>query len=195
MKKTLLFLLIALFTPVSTSWCLNYHDFFTSICRNDLEAVKRLSPRGSGLNAVDLSSGATPLTWASMKGIRPEIAEWMINNGASLNKLDGEGNTPLTTAAAYGNVAVTKLLLRYGADPNKTDNRKNHPLVIASGRNGKLEIVKALIDKGARGNGETGEKAAEAALAFGNTDILDFFLRRGIKPGYFKSVKAIFRNK
>ena len=57
---------------------------------------------------------------ASEKG-HMEIAEYLINNGASVNFQNKEGLTPLMVAAEKNNFYVFKLLIDKKADTSKSD--------------------------------------------------------------------------
>ena len=106
----------------------------------------------------------------------------------------GEGHTPLTTAAYYGNVAVAKLLLNKGADPNAPDKRNTHPLVIAAGHHGHLEIVKALVEKGVKVHGRIGTEALEMALGCRRFDVAEFLMEKGAKPSYLRAIQRFYQN-
>ena len=54
------------------------------------------------------------------------IVKWRVN------KADNDGRTPLWYAAAYGNVAMVKVLIAAGADVNKADNDGWTPLGTAT---------------------------------------------------------------
>ena len=64
--------------------------------------------------------GNTALMKASEKG-HMEIAEYLINNGASVNFQNKEGLTPLMVAAEKNNFYVFKLLIDKKADTSKSD--------------------------------------------------------------------------
>tara|TARA_B100001113_G_scaffold308361_1_gene270491 strand:- start:2939 stop:6778 length:3840 start_codon:yes stop_codon:yes gene_type:complete len=85
----------------------------------------------------------------------------LLQNGASPNAIDREGNTILNAAFKLGitmndNINVIKLLLQYGADPNLRDvtygeNSKITPIFTAI-TTGNEEGLRLLIQKGARIN-------------------------------------------
>ncbi len=168
-----------------------FQELFTAISANNLAAVKGLTPSGGAINGIDVSSGATPLTWASMRNVDPGIAKWLISKGADVNRKDGEGETPLTTAADYGNIGVVKFLLANGADPHTTNRVGTPPIVLASGQNGQLEIVKVILARGVNIKGKIGTQAMEYAHAFKKQDIARFLKSKGAKPSYFKALKRL----
>jgi ankyrin repeat protein len=165
---------------------------YQAILNNDLAAVRSMTPRPGRIDSVDRSTGATPLTWASMKGISPSIADWLISRGADIDGLDGEGNTPLITAAYYGNVGVAKLLLARGADPNRTDKDGRHPLVVAAGHRGHIGIVQALVEAGVDVQGPIGTEAMERAAGCGKEEIANFLRSAGARPSYLRAVKRLY---
>ena len=87
---------------------------------NKIELVKFFSSEvGIKIDVTD-AFGNTALMKASEKG-HMEIAEYLINNGASVNFQNKEGVTPLMVAAEKNNFYVFKLLLDKKADTSKSD--------------------------------------------------------------------------
>jgi ankyrin repeat protein len=80
-----------------------------------------------------------------------EGAEWLLEHGAdpSFRSPDWQDETPLHRTAANGNVAMTDLLIRHGADVNavRADGRSSYSLARCSGN---LDIAKRLAAAGAR---------------------------------------------
>ena len=72
-----------------------------------------------------------------------EIAERLIEVGASFEEGDSRQRTALRYPARTGNVAVTKILLRFGANPEARDIDLATPAMSAIGQ-GHLEIIKTL---------------------------------------------------
>lgn len=68
----------------------------------------------------------------------------MVGRGDSPNTANGEGRTPLSYAAAFGDAATTKFLIDKGARVDQRDKSGNTPLHWASG-GGHTEVVKVLI--------------------------------------------------
>ncbi|MEW5723920.1 MAG: ankyrin repeat domain-containing protein [Thermodesulfobacteriota bacterium] len=184
---------LALVLPARPALAARFLALYSAILRNDLAAVRQLTPGAGAINQVDRSTGATPLTWAAMHGIRPEITRWLLSRGADREKPDGEGNTPLTTAACYGNTGVVKVLLEAGADPNAADKQGRHPLVVASGRRGRIEILEALVKAGVAVQGLIGSHALEMALACGRKDLVAYLESLGARPSYFREIKRFYQ--
>ena len=70
------------------------------------------------------------------------------DSGLTINQRDSQGRTPLSWAAARGDIDVVKLLMNFGADVNLTTYAAAGPLSYAIG-NRRLSVVKYLLDHGA----------------------------------------------
>lgn len=90
----------------------------TATQAGDLKIVIRLLDQGVNPNAVVHTN--TALIFAARDG-QLEIAQVLIERGADVNWIDGEGVTPLILAALKGHVEIAKLLLAQGADPTIRD--------------------------------------------------------------------------
>jgi ankyrin repeat protein len=66
---------------------------------------------------------------------------------ADVNRTDTEGRTPLFVAAAMGDLAVVRCLVKeLSADVDRTDNAGLSPLHLAA-QQGKLEVVQCLVEE------------------------------------------------
>jgi ankyrin repeat protein len=191
-RISIIALILIVLSSTAAAKAAGFMGLYQAILRNDLASVQGMTPGPRSIDSVDHSTGATPLTWASMKGISPSIADWLISRGADINGLDGEGNTPLITAACYGNVGVAKLLLARGADPNRTDKDGRHPLVVAAGHRGHIGIVQALVEAGVDVMGPVGTEAMERASGCGKEEIANFLRSAGARPSYLRAVKRLY---
>jgi ankyrin repeat protein len=109
--------------------------------------------------------GLTALTFASREGDL-ESARALLDGGANVNQATEYGWTPLLTAVNNRNYKLALLLLERGADPNLGNKGGWTPLYLATDNRNieggdypvpksdldHLEIVKALLDKGAKPN-------------------------------------------
>ena len=95
-------------------------------------------------------SKTTPLSKAAKMGHK-EVVQFLLDQGAEINKGDKSGNTPLCHAADYKCKDVVQLLLNRGADPNKADLMGQTPLCLAAQSTHK-EVVKLLLNAGADPN-------------------------------------------
>ena len=109
--------------------------------------------------------GLTALTFASREG-DIESARALLDGGANVNQATEYGWTPLLTAVNNRNYKLALLLLERGADPNLGNKGGWTPLYLATDNRNieggdypvpkpdldHLEIIKALLDKGAKPN-------------------------------------------
>jgi ankyrin repeat protein len=138
--------------------------------------AKLLINNGANINALD-RQGHTPIYVALMAGrtqvvqhmvkmgarIEPDellaeavrngvadrdVVELMLEQGADINKLTKEGETPLILAIKKGERLLVKRLVLYGADVNKTGKTGDMPLAIAKTL-GNDSIIRLLQQNGA----------------------------------------------
>ena len=96
------------------------NPFVHASALNKIELVKFFSSEvGVKIDVTDVF-GNPALMKAAEKG-HMEIAEYLINNGASVNFQNKEGVTPLMVAAEKNNFYVFKLLIDKKADTSKSD--------------------------------------------------------------------------
>ena len=109
--------------------------------------------------------GLTALTFAAREG-DIESAEALLDAGANVNQATEYGWTPLLTAVNNRNYKLASFLLERGADPNLANKGGWTPLYIATDNRNieggdypvpkpdldHLEMIKALLDKGAKPN-------------------------------------------
>lgn len=113
--------------------------------------VRFLLDKGASPNTA--TGDSSPLLIASRLGF-PEIAEMLLGAGADPNAVeDGEGMAALHTVVVHDrDAAITRLLLKNGAEVDKTDASGRTPLLIAA-EFGRVEHAKALLEAGANPNG------------------------------------------
>lgn len=93
-------------------------DLVSATLMGDLETVRRLLQAGTDPNMPYHTN--TALTYAARDGFT-EIAHLLINYGADVNWIDGEGVTPLILASFKDYVDIVQLLLEHGADVSTRD--------------------------------------------------------------------------
>ena len=86
------------------------------------------------------------LSTAVEEGILPAVQE-IVEAGASVNKLDQNGNTPLIIVSYFGHIDVLRFLIKAGANVNQAINGGDTPLYMAA-QNGHVNVVKVLVDAG-----------------------------------------------
>lgn len=144
--------------------------------------------------------GMTPLMYAmdypyhktsssQMKMIRPlrDVVEVLVNAGASVNKKDKQGLSPLYKAIKLGSADIVKILVDAGADVNYG---KPNPLYTAITSNN-LAIVKILAEAGADVKGELYTAATEPGLDSG---ILSVLIKNGADVNAKDGSFTIFEN-
>ena len=148
-------------------------DRLSSLLAEDPElAVSRM------VNWSDHRLGANPLNYIAMIAFDHErlglptdlpgtgrVAAALIEVGAPIDGLPGDSETPLMTAASYGDAEVTQVLIDAGAD---------------------LE-ARASADAG----GVPGGTALMHAAVFGMTKVLDLLVKAGAQPHGIESAAAV----
>ncbi|MGD1855710.1 MAG: ankyrin repeat domain-containing protein [Leptolyngbyaceae cyanobacterium] len=84
----------------------------------DVDAVR--SQLAAGTDPDIVYNTNTPLIYAARDGFI-EIARLLIDHGADVNWIDGEGVTPLILASFKDHIELVQLLLDHGADPTVRD--------------------------------------------------------------------------
>ncbi|HEY4362463.1 MAG TPA: ankyrin repeat domain-containing protein [Bryobacteraceae bacterium] len=133
--------------------------------------------------------GMSPLLFAARDG-RREIAKVLLDAKADLNGPDVNGITPLLAAISNHHLPVAQLLLERGANPKTADQWGRTPLWAAveirnrdigrSGeridRDGALQLIRALLDRGVDVNARTTEvpPVRRFVLPLGDLSWVDF---------------------
>ncbi len=167
----------------------------------NLEVVRELLSKGADINAKD-HDGMTALMLASITG-HVDVVQVLLAKGADVETKENDGATALILASENGFTEVVKALLAKGADVNARLTTKmvatggppignlvpmrvtkdgRTALMLASG-SGYLEVVKALLAKGANVNAKAydGTTALDAATAGGHADVRALLLKAGAK--------------
>jgi len=104
-------------------------------------------------------------------------AKMLLEFGASIDSLDGNGVTPLYVAAAHASPKMVALLLGWGANPDAGDAIKRTPLHVAAYR-GDVKVVTLLLNAKAEVNALTlsGETPLMLAAKEGHEAVVRLFL-------------------
>jgi ankyrin repeat protein len=112
--------------------------------KRNVELVKVLVPQ-IPINSEDYM-GETALHIAS-KNNQEETIQYLLDNGANINALDGGINTALHSAAFNGRITAIKCLLKNPIDINAMNADKQTALDIAANR-GYVEFIRILLAHG-----------------------------------------------
>jgi len=126
-----------------------------------LECVSAMVDKGAAIDLPD-PEGVTPLLWA-IWNTRFDVAKYLIEHGADVNRWDWWGRTPLYMAVDY-------VTLPHGGRPDQPSLDRTLP----------IEIVRLLLDKGADPNPQL--KMTAPMRATGNDRGLDTMLTPGTTP-------------
>lgn len=96
----------------------------------------------------------------------------LLAEGAAVDTVDKEGNTPLMIAAKIGNPRMMEIILAHNPELNAKNNQGDTALMIASAQ-GVLDVTRQLLKKGADVTLENanGFNAVEIALRNGHRDV------------------------
>ena len=162
--------------------------------------MDKLLKQGVDVNGTVLRHGETPLMFAARTG-RPEAVKLLLEAGAKVDAKDTmRQTTALMWAAEQGHAEVIELLVAAGADVNASstvDEAKRRrgvvykqgenqhtggvtPLVLAA-RQGNLQAVKALAEKGADLNKASGDGSTAMVVAIqnGHYDVARYLVEKG----------------
>jgi len=169
----------------------------------DLQTVKTiLAQDPSKLNATD-EEQYTALHWACMRA-HWDVANFLIDKGADLNIIGGDGGAPLNWAAHHDNVEIIKRMIDKGASLNVQNQWGMTELHTAIWR-GNIHVVEYLLDQGSDPMIKTNEgwTAMHYACRSGHDNIIEMLRNRGLpfdiqdntgrypQHLYFKKPKAI----
>ncbi len=97
----------------------------------DLGTIRSLIAQGADPNAAAGQNNWSPLLHAIHKHQNASV-EALLDGGADINRLSGDGITPLMMAAGYGYSDTVQLLLRRGANPKIADPGGFHAVDLAA---------------------------------------------------------------
>jgi hypothetical protein len=130
-------------TPVATH-SIHANEMIDAVSAGNMAAVEKLFANGTGVNVRD--SGRTTLGVAKDGA----MARWLIERGADVNAVDGDGQTVLMQQAGAGRADVVRALLNAGAKLD-TLSTKWHSTALTQALDAeKMDVVRILRDAGAK---------------------------------------------
>jgi len=148
--------------------------------RGDKAAVRILVQKKADVNAPQID-GTTGLHWA-VQANDPELADFLIRNGAKVSVATVAGATPLQLAAVNGSAALLDRLIAAGADPNAPLTRSGDTALMIASRTGRVDAVRMLLDHGAKVNTQEtwgGTTALMWAVAEKHPEVAKLLIERG----------------
>jgi ankyrin repeat protein len=146
-----------------------------------LESTRLLLKHGAEVNAVADDKDTALLAAAQTQvfpgpGENAGVVKLLLENGADLNARNAYGRTALMNTWFFD---VTKVLLEQGADPN--DNVGGTTALILHSLHGKGELVRLLLDSGAKPNVRNSEQATALMWACinGHNEIAEMLIKAG----------------
>ena len=163
---------------------------FDAIEHGDLQAVRKEIRSGADLEAIDESTGVTPLALAAECG-HGHIVRVLLRAGVDPDW--GGATTPLEAAALEGHREVMRTLIQARADVNRPVADGFTPLITAAS-NGDLESVRLLLDAGALPEAidDEGDNALALARKKGHDEIVAEIEARLEQNGHRSSQRSLF---
>ncbi len=118
----------------------------------------------------------------ALLGDAPKVKA-LLASGASPDRRDRGGRTPLAAAAASGSAQTVALLLEAGADVNRTDGEDATPLHAAA-RSQRSDVVKLLIAHGAKLDVVDGQGGTPLAAGSHDAATVQALLDAGASPEF-----------
>ena len=159
---------------------LNSIEFYKAIELREVKVVALYLTAGMDIE-VEGHGGMTPLLWATFNGAA-DVAECLLENGASTNACDRNGNSLLHWAAFNGLTDICRKLLEKLSTDVKARNGWT-PLFHAVAR-GHYDVAKLLLDRGANVNCVDAGNTSPLLKAISNKQfaIVGLLIERGANP-------------
>jgi ankyrin repeat protein len=122
-------------------------ELFRHLNSNSLDKLRGLLAQGN-VNAYGASEQS--LLHIGVSRSNADAVRLLLDEGARVDALDGNGSTPLVYAASRRNYDVAELLLKAGADPNLKGRLGMTPIRWAvTNSSGDFRLVRLLLQYGA----------------------------------------------
>jgi ankyrin repeat protein len=137
----------------------------------NVEAASALIEAGANIEAVESRFGLNALMLAASHNPLPEMIDFLISKGISIDYQNFQGGSALIQAASSNpNPAVTEALVKAGADVNGTDSLGATPLMHAAGY-GRATVIRKLLELGAKVDAV--DEIGDSALAWAARSNID----------------------
>ena len=136
--------LLDLGVPVDTKRSRGETALHRAYVHGHVAVVVLLLSHNADINAASDSGAAALHGTASSLFLGTTVLELLLKQNADLNTCDLSGDTPLLTAAAWGNKPAAKLLY----EKARAQGTTNGSILCSAVRGGSLELVKSFIDWG-----------------------------------------------
>lgn len=120
-------------------------EFEAALKTEDLSKVEQLVEKGLNVKQAMDHHGKTALMLATS----PEIAQFLLKNGADVNATDEDGMTPLMEAARHKRTEVVRVLIAAGADLNIRSKIYGTPAIVLATDHDDEETAELLRSAGA----------------------------------------------
>ncbi len=137
--------------------------WFDAVKQGDLATIKTMVENGQNIEAKDNANlGQTALGWAAFIGY-PDVVDYLIANNADLMATDkADVSNALKSAGLGKNVVVFDTLYKKLKDKvdlnNQSNDTQGETILIVAASNNRVDIVKYLLDHGAKTDLVTTEK-------------------------------------
>ncbi|CAH3039511.1 unnamed protein product [Pocillopora meandrina] len=148
---------------------------------NHVEVVKYLLQRGADISLTYGPDKGNVLHIASQEGSVAVIIEMLLSYDLRPDPRDGEGNTPLAYAAAFGQIEAVNCLLEHGADPF-LKGQNGWSLLHFAAQSGNVVIIETMLSKGLDIDSRAqslGITPAMVSIRFGKLEALKYLLEKG----------------
>jgi ankyrin repeat protein len=119
------------YVDIAPTYNTNLTPLFIAAFYDELEVCRLLVEHEAQINPHDVVRASSTLHAASTSG-RLDIVKFLLDNGASIDLHDEDGQTALVLASEHGRAEVVRVLIKSGADVASHDDCQATPLSQAS---------------------------------------------------------------
>ena len=176
-KKTVIMIILIMASLFITA---NEIEIVKAAKSGDFKTVKAIIAKDPSKLNVTSKYKYTAVHWACMRA-HWDIVKFLIEKGADLNIVGGDGGTPINWAVNHDNVDMIKFLINHGAKLNIKNQWGMTELHTAVWR-GNINVVEFLLGHGSDPNIKTNEgwTAMHYAYRSGHDNIIELLKKRGL---------------